>query len=248
VDGRGVKTIPILVLAAACLTLAPFCLPRKTLSLPLFSQPSMPRYTVEDTLWAMAGMRRLAADMAYVQMLQYYGTDPEEEHEHESGHIHVDLGEEAWADRRPGRIPNEAFPELAAYCGRATDLDPYFDYVYLFGAGALAFNLNRGDEALSLLAKGVRFNPNQTRFHLYAAAAAYRKSFEVDRVIQLLEQAAADPECPSMLQNILANIYKKKGDWRNAARIYLRLLDNSRDPSYVEVARRNLEAIDAKLR
>lgn len=213
---------------------------------PAFGRPVLDNYALTDVSVVLSGLRRLGADLSFIQLLQYYASEmTEEEHREmvEEGHFHI--GSEGAADLHPHmRLHN--YPELLAYSLRAASLDPYFHYNFIFTAGALAFNLNRDDEALALLREGARWDPDFWQYRLYAGAIGFRKAANVDKVVSLLEEAIKDPECPSMVQNILANIYKRQGNYGRAAEIYRRMLETSRDPAYVDTAREKLEELRAK--
>jgi tetratricopeptide (TPR) repeat protein len=77
---------------------------------------------------------------------------------------------------------------------------------------------------------------------LYQGAIAFRKNQEIDKAVANLEQAILDPECPSMIKNILGNIYIKQGNLQRAKDIYLDLL-NSRDASYTTYAEQQLRKL-----
>ena len=77
---------------------------------------------------------------------------------------------------------------------------------------------------------------------------AYRQSDELAKVIPWLEESIKDPECPTMLKNILANMYRKTGNDRRAAEIFLDILDNARDRSYADLALQKLREIEKNLK
>jgi len=222
---------------------------------PVFDRPTMEIYAAQDMAMVLNGARRLGADLAFIQLLQYYGspenanpnhprgwhrkTAPIEHDEHED-HVHIHLGSERNADAT-GRY-SHSFPQLLEYTMRAGSLDPRFHFLFLFSSGALAFNLNRGDDAMAVLEQGARGDPNFWRYRLYQGAIAFRKNQEIDKAIANLEVAIQDPECPSMIKNILGNIYIKQGNLQRAKEIDLDLL-NSRDPSYKYFAEQQLRKL-----
>lgn len=247
------------VTAAAFLILAQtLSLKSSTGFLPSFEKPAMMEYALSDTFFVMLGLRRLGADLAFIQLLQYYGTPPEElgdengpharggrphgPGEVEEGHDHVHLDRQAEADLNPSERLSE-YPRLLDLGLRVQGLDPYFRFANLFSAGALGFNLNRDDEAVALLKKSAATDPQFWQYRLYAAAIAYRKNNEIQQVINLLEEAVKYPDCPSMLQNILAGMHKKQGNFRRAAEIYFHTMETSRDIAYATDARKKLEEL-----
>jgi tetratricopeptide (TPR) repeat protein len=212
-------------------------------ALPRFERPAMEETAVTDMSLALAGARRFGADLAFIQMLQYYAEPTEGAPPAAGGaEVHVHDAREGHSDVDPtARLA--VFPRLREHILRAAALDPYFHYAYLFGAGALAFNLNRSDEALDLLRRGSAADPRFWRYRLYAGAIAYRNSAEPEKVVALLEEAMRYPDCPTMLMNILANLHKKRGDYRRAAEIYEQIVAASRDDGYVQLAVLKLEGL-----
>ncbi len=218
----------------------------------------METFAAQDMAAVLNGSRRLGADLAFIQLLLYYGSMenarrgapspaplPHEDPENHGKHGHVHMGEEAQADVENRRLGD--FPHLKDYTLRVGDLDPYFHYAYLFGAGALGFNLNRVDQALDVLRDGAGGDPHFWRYRLYAGALAYRKAEDVQKVIPLLEEAIKDPECPSMLKNILANIHRREGNVKRAAEIFIELATSSRDNEYRDLALQKLREIQSGL-
>jgi len=165
----------------------------------------------------LIGMRRLTADIAWISVLQYYGSH---EH-HEEGHSHDFAGGE--------------YPALKKMILRVTRLDPSFQYAYLYGAGALTFGTDRPEEAMELLREGIFYNPTYWRFRLYVGAILYKKQGQFGNMIALLEDAIRYPDCPTMVKSILANIYKEKGDYARALKIWLEVLDNKSSDNWYKI-------------
>jgi tetratricopeptide (TPR) repeat protein len=213
---------------------------------PVFQRPVLEEFAVADAGFVASGLRRFGADLAFIQMLQYYA---HEEEGREAGpgeraqHFH--MGGEGTADLHP-EVRLESFPRLREHVLRIGSLDPYFHYAFLFGAGALGFNLNRADEALEVLRAGAAADPEFWQYRLYAGAVAYRRSADLDKAAALLEEAMHHPDCPTLLQNILANIHLKRGDRRRAAEIFARIVETSRDEGYVLHAARKLQELGVR--
>ena len=181
-----------------------------------------------DLSFLSLGMRRLAADVAFIELLQYYGTP-----EHPEG-----------ADERTHALHGRDYgggyyPQVYSRTLRILDLDPHFRYAALYSAGALAFNLNRPAEAVRLLEYALKLDPKQWKYQIYLAALAYQKTENFPSLVQELEAAAQDPECPALFKNILAGLYVKMGRLSDAVRIYQDLI-GSRDPDYRVHAERQI--------
>lgn len=236
--------------AFLCLTLANAVAPKTPAGFPPLGKPVIEEFAAQDVAFALTGSRRLGADLAFIQLLQYYG-DPNfaklrslekraaaapPAHSDDDGHHHIGAENDAPSDK-----PLPDFPFLREFALRVGAVDPYFTYSFLFAGGALGFNLRRAEDALDVLADGSAKNPTFWRFRQYAAAIGYRQKNAEEKAIPLLEDALKDPEAPSMLKNILAGIYRKRGNNRRAAELYLELLEGSRDREYVTQAKRNLQ-------
>lgn len=176
---------------------------------------------------SLLGLRRLSSDLAWIRLLQYYGTLEEEEHVHRLDHC--ERGE---------------YEKLLPMCEEVVRLDPYFHYAYLFGGGCLAFNHERYDEAIELLQQGIKNDPKFWRFRLYIAAIVYTRTKEYDKVIPLLEEAIRYRDCPEVVKIFLANIYKAKGEYVKAIAIWEHIVATSRNEQVRSTARSQLEKIE----
>jgi tetratricopeptide (TPR) repeat protein len=172
---------------------------------PLSELPSTP-YSLQDAALASAGMRAVAADLAWIQLLQYAaGGLPEV----------VDP---------PGRM----FGNLKPLCLRVARLDPSFHRAYLYGAGMLGWfnNVQRPDEAVEILKEGLERDPGQPLYSEYLAALAYKKKGDDARLVALLESIADDPKSPIEMKAILANMHKQRGEYARALALWEEMLGN----------------------
>lgn len=194
------------------------------------------------------GMRRLAADLAFIRLLMYYGSPEQHEevgepphgpgdgHEHGPADGHAYGGLEASREGEHGQI----LPRTI----RILDLDPFFSYAAIYSAGALAFNLRRPDEALAVLRHAVARDPRNWKYHAYVAAVGFSKKGDVDAARSQLEPIARDPQCPTMLKHMLAFMNARLGRREDAIRLYREVL-RSRDKDYHHLARQALERLGA---
>ncbi len=172
---------------------------------PLSALPATP-LSLQDVALASAGFRAVAADLAWVQLLQYAaGSLPQ------------------WPD-----APGRSYEHIMPLCLRVARLDPAFHRAYYFGAGILGWfhGIDRPDDAIELLREGQRSDPGEKRYALYIAALAYQKKGDVDKTVALLEVLVDDPAAPALLKPILANLYKKRGDYAKAIALWERVLDD----------------------
>lgn len=166
-------------------------------------------FAFSDTALAAAGFRAPAADLAWIQLLQYTaGGVPE-------------------LPDRPGH-PYEHIAELGL---RVTRLDPSFHRAVLFASGILAWfqGVERPDEAADLLNEGMRRSPEQPLYALYLAAIAYKKQGDTDRMVALLESSFDLPQTPTTMKAILANLRQSRGEYREALALWERIRANEHD-------------------
>lgn len=172
------------------------------------------------------GMRRLFADLWFVRLMQYYGTSelpPGEEEEHH-------LGE--------GK-----YPEFLPRARHVLEIDPGFTAAALYGAGSLAFNMNRPEEAEELLSYALKYSPKEWKYLSVLAAIGYSKAKDPAAVAASIAPLLKDPDCPVMLKQLSAFLNKKNGNFAAAAAIYADIAATSHDAFYVNNARRELELL-----
>ncbi|MBI3288052.1 MAG: hypothetical protein HYZ74_00875 [Elusimicrobia bacterium] len=186
-------------------------------------------FIMQDAVLAAAGFRAAAADLAWIQLLQYgAGNSP--------------LGFED--------EPGKPYTRMKAMALRVGRLDPSFHRAFLYGAGFLGWfrNVDRPQEAAELLEEGMRYSPEQQQFPLYLAALAYKKSGDNERMIALLESAFDRPETPTVMKAILANIRQSRGELREALNLWERIRDNERDAAERPRAQAKIAELKALLR
>lgn len=181
-------------------------------------------FAFQDAALAAAGLRAPAADLAWIQLLQYAAGSLPEYPDH----------------------PEHPYEHLAALSLRVMRLDPSFHRAVLFGSGILAWfqGVERPDEAAELLHEGMRRSPEQPLFPLYLAAIAYKKQGDQDKMIALLESSFDLPETPATMKAILANLRQSRGEHREALVLWARILENDRDRS--EHARARIKIAELK--
>ena len=184
---------------------------------PLAASLESPVARLSDFAGIAMGSRKLAADLAWVQTIIYYGT-----HEEGTGAEEQENG--------GGR-----YPLFLAYCQRVAQLDPNFKYVYYYGSAALGWNLNRLDEAEELLKEGIQAHPKEWRLQQFLAGLAFQKNHNINNLINFLKAFIEEPDCPNLLRSILANIYKKQGRYLEAVSVWMMVYDTG-DPTYSQRA------------
>jgi hypothetical protein len=189
---------------------------------PPFEQLILRRSGLQDVSLITAGFRCLAADLAWIELLQYVG----------GGFL-------------PGEDTTRAYAELKPMTLRVTRIDPYFRHAYLYSGSMLAFfrNINRPQEALDVLFEGMRKNPTYWPLRTTAAAIGFMKKDQFDRMAQELEASIQHPECPSLVKSILANGYKAHGRTADALRVWKIMLNDPNDELYHAKAEQEIKLL-----
>ncbi|MBI5743352.1 MAG: hypothetical protein HY952_02270 [Elusimicrobia bacterium] len=208
---------------------------------PIYPPPSdirVPADGAAGDMFALAlGARRLAADVWFVRLLQYYGTEelePGEAPEPPDAHGH---------QHHRGENGEGRYPEFLARSLHIMALDPHFAAAGLYAAGSLAFNMGRPAEAQRVLDFGLKYSPREWKYLTLLAAIGYSKATEPMKIADAIRPVLADPDCPVMLKQLSAFLNKKAGNYAAAAAIYADIAATSRDTAYVRRARRELELL-----
>ncbi|MDA8244773.1 MAG: hypothetical protein M0025_11735 [Elusimicrobia bacterium] len=201
----------------------------------------------EDMLALALGARRLAADLWFVRLMQYYGTRELQEGEAEEPYAWLlprkpgGQDEDFHAENGEGRYPE--FLPLALHVMR---LDPGFSAAGLYAAGSLAFNMDRPAEAEQVLRLGIRYRPDDWKYATLLAAIGYSRSSSPEEVARAIKPLLAEKDCPVMLKQLAAFLDKKAGDYAGAAAVYADIAATSRDAAYVANARRELRLLSGR--
>ncbi|MFA6435170.1 MAG: hypothetical protein WCW52_10790 [Elusimicrobiales bacterium] len=188
---------------------------------------------VEDSLALALGLRRLAADLWYIRLLQYYGTPEVERPPDETGRHELEAG-----------FGGGRYREFLPMARHLLALDPYFTSAGLYAAGSLAFNMSRPDEALSLLNEALIYRPKEWKYVKLLAAIGYSKAHDPSKVSELLMSLIMEPDCPVMIRQQAAFLNKKAGNYRVAYRIYKTILKTTKDPFYIDNARKEMAKLE----
>lgn len=202
-----------------------------------------------DMLALALGARRLFADVWFIRLMQYYGSSELRHHdgdEDDDPRFEWLKPEDARGHHHDHRELNGGgrYSEFFARSRHVLEIDPAFTVAGLYGAGSLAFNLNRPDEAVALLEYALKYSPREWKYLKVIAAIGYsRKGGDPAAVAESLAPLLKDPDCPVMLKQQAAFLNKKIGNYAAAAAIYADIASTSRDMFYVRNAERQLEAL-----
>ena len=178
------------------------------------------------------GYGALAADLYWIRTIQYYGG--------------LARRLEGRADGQP---PAEGFPLLYGLLDNTTTLDPVFSIAYRFGSLFLAEAFPRGagrpDQAIALLEKGLRHQPDKWEYmqdigfvhywwrHDYPAAAAW------------FNRAADVPGAPWFVRSLAAVTLAEGGDRQSSRTMWRSILERADNEWLKNEAERRLQQLDA---
>lgn len=196
----------------------------------------------------MLGARRIGADLAWVHLMHYYARDPMTDQRkleiEYSSFIHK-KGERLGGDDnsyQPFTRKDEGYEKLYEKALRVVELDPMFYYAYIYASGALAWNLKRYDQAYALLNKGLKNNPTYWRFAVYISAILFKEKGDIASMIKTLEGVIAYPDCPNLIKSIVANYYKRSGQYVKSIDLWIEIYESD-DESYMRRALDQIQAI-----
>jgi len=217
----------------------------------VFPPPSEIRTPVagaaSDMLALALGTRRLFADVWFIRLLQYYGSGVfyAQEEEAPSFEWLESKADGGHHDHHDHRILNGGgkYPRFLAMSRHVLEIDPYFTVAALYGAGSLAFNMGRPEEAQELLHYALKYSPREWKYLNVLAAIGYSKANDPAAVAASIAPLLKDPDCPVMLKQQAAFLNKKIGNYAAAAAIYADIYTTSRDTAYVRNAERELQKL-----
>ena len=112
-----------------------------------------------------------------------------------------------------------------------TDLEPTFATVYGYGAAHLNLVDRNPDEAIALLSKGIRNNPDCAGLYVTLAMVHYEFKKDKARTIELLEQASELPGIDSLSLAMLASLKVDGRDDFTALAVWAKQLDAAHNAS-----------------
>lgn len=167
---------------------------------------------------ATLGRHRLAADLAWLEAIQYYGR-------HRRG--------------------DRAYPYAETLFRTLTDLDPGFEGAYVFGALVLHSDVKRPEAARALLRKGIQRNPASWRLVFEYGFHRYLESRSNEEATLYLARAAAMPGAPEWVGRLAAYAAGSAGQHALAIELWRQVLRQSANEEIRRIARRYLTDLGA---
>lgn len=172
------------------------------------------------------GFDGIAADMYWIRAVQFYGTT------------------------KLSKVEHKNYDFLYPLLDITTTLDPRFKIAYRFGAILLSEGYPNGpgrpDQAITLLEKGVRQNPDRWEYSHDAGFVEYWWRQDYKAASTWLMKASTAPNAPNWLPAVAASMLAYGGDRATARALWLQLAETSEHDWMRQAARRGLMQLDAE--
>jgi tetratricopeptide (TPR) repeat protein len=145
---------------------------------------------------ALLGFHGVAADLAWIQIVQYVGTH--------------------W-------LTDRKFPQLSKALELATSLDPHFLEPYRLGGLFLLYLAGQPQAAVSLLEKGTAANPDRWELPHDLGRYYYLEARDYLKALRWWERAAKLPGRPEYLPRFVARLYARTGQTETALELWSEL-------------------------
>jgi len=168
---------------------------------------------VEET---SLGYNELAADLTWFQAVQYFGGYAKGQH------------------------------SLAYFEGLiniVTDLDPNFQFPYIFGAVVMSQDMGDLPRGIEILKKGMRANPESWQLPFEIGFLYYITAGDADAAAHYFDLASRMPGGRDKAGRFAAFLYSKAGHAETSIRMWEELAETSDQPYMREMARRYIEQI-----
>jgi hypothetical protein len=183
---------------------------------PPLDRPLPPGLTSFSLTAALGDGSREAADIGYIECLQYMGG--------------ANAGDGFWGQT------------LSLY-REVQWLDPGYRHAIVEGISALGWLYRRPAEAESLARAAMASDHKEARYGVYVAALAYQKHLDRAGVLSTLLPEVERPDAPEMLLRVVGNLVLKQGDWKRSFGYWTWLRAKAQDPDTVAMADRTLKSI-----
>jgi tetratricopeptide (TPR) repeat protein len=164
------------------------------------------------------GRARLAADLAWLEAIQYYGRHRK-------------------SDRR--------YPHAETLFRTLTGLDPRFEAAYVFGALVLAEEAGAPARAHELLAEGIRNNPQSWRLCFEYGFFAYLRRKDSAEAVTYLTRASRMPGAPATVARLAAYAAGQAGERETAIELWREMLRSADNEEVRRIARGYLRRLGA---
>ncbi len=168
---------------------------------------------------ASLGYRQLAADLTWFSAVQYYGGYRKDYH------------------------------DLAYFEGLidiVTDLDPHFEFPYIFGAIVLSQDMTSLDSAINLLKKGMANNPTSWKLPFEVGFLFYIDGRDETMAARYFDLASRMPGAGDRAKRFAAFVYSRAGHEETSIRMWEEIIEQSDEPYMRDLAKRYIEKLRIK--
>jgi len=166
----------------------------------------------------LLGFHGVAADLLWIQIVQYVGT-----------HVETDM----------------KFPQLSKALELTTSLDPRFLEPYRLGGLFLLYFARQPQAAVSLLERGAAANPDRWELPHDLGRYYYLEVQDYDRALQWWERAAKLPDRPDYLPRFVARLYARTGQMETVLDLWSELYRTAQNDSVRSLALQEIERLQA---
>ena len=166
----------------------------------------------------LLGFHGVAADLLWIQIVQYVGT-----------HVETDM----------------KFPQLSKALELTTSLDPRFLEPYRLGGLFLLYFARQPQAAVSLLERGAAANPDRWELPHDLGRYYYLEVQDYDRALQWWERAAKLPDRPDYLPRFVARLYARTGQMETVLDLWSELYRTAQNDSVRSLALQEIERLKA---
>jgi len=172
------------------------------------------------------GFNAIWADIYWIRAVQYYG------------------------DTKLSLDEKKEYDQLYPLLDITTSLDPYFNIAYRFGSILLSEGYPNGpgntDQAIALLKKGIREQPNKWQYYHDAGFVEYWWRQDAHAAAKWFLEAASKPNAPNWLEPLAASVLAEHGE-RDASRALWSTLKETAEHDWIrKAAERGLMQLDAE--
>jgi tetratricopeptide (TPR) repeat protein len=164
----------------------------------------------------LLGYQAVAADLLWIQIVQYVGS-----------HWETD----------------KKFPQLSKALDLATALDPHFLEPYRLGALYLQFFSGEPAAAVALLKRGAAANPDRWEIPHDLGRYYYLESRDYAQALQWWERAATLPGRPDYLPRFVARLHARTGHAETALELWMELYRTAQSDYMRALALREIERL-----
>jgi pentatricopeptide repeat protein len=168
---------------------------------------------------ALLGFTSLAADLAWIRTVQYFGS------------------------RIEGQ---ERFPQLYPFVDLTTSLDPHFLDAYQHG-GLFLVIARQYPNAIAIYEKGIAANPSAWQLPHDLGRLYFLELHDYQKAIQWWEITDHLPGRPHYIPRFLIRLQAKLGHVETALELWQEMLDHSENEAIREIARREIRKLRSEM-